>query len=54
MAVTRLKSGHAEVDGREALLQPFHFLEFVLGSGEADFQSVDFAEPSLAFRFLNA
>ncbi|PKW17665.1 hypothetical protein A8926_5663 [Saccharopolyspora spinosa] len=43
--------GHAEVDGHGACGHFVELGEFLFGSGEADFESLDFAEPSFALGF---
>ncbi|WP_158309661.1 hypothetical protein [Saccharopolyspora spinosa] len=45
------KVGHAEVDGHGACGHFVELGEFLFGSGEADFESLDFAEPSFALGF---
>ncbi|WP_204080156.1 hypothetical protein [Mycobacterium riyadhense] len=49
--------GDAEVGGSDASGCPaasFDLDEFVLGAGEADLESFDFAEPALVLRFGDA
>ena len=53
----RRKRGDAEVGGSDASACPatsFDLDEFVLGAGEANLQSFDFAKPALALRFGDA
>jgi hypothetical protein len=47
--------GHAELDGGGSSLEGGVDLgELVLGAGEADFESFDFAEPAFPFGFDDA
>ena len=49
-----LEAGHAPVDGGAAAGELVELGEFLIGSGEADLESLGFAEPALAPGLVDA